>query len=130
MSRELLHISTMKSNTTLIPRREGGALGFSVFRFWCLLRFAVFPFLSIWFSVSSQTASGFWIWHPLWFSVFLFGFREFSDSLQTQTLVCVQDFLFPISYFLFPVSYFLFPVSCFLFPVSCFLFPVSYFLFP
>ena len=60
------------------------------------------------------------IWHLFWFLVFLFGFRfllgnyapqpracaetslprQFSDSLQTQTLACMQDFLFPISYFL------------------------------
>ena len=31
----------------------------SVFRFWCLLRFAVFPFFSIWFSVFGKNTSGF-----------------------------------------------------------------------
>ena len=30
-----------------------------VFRFWCSLRFADFPFLSIWFSVFTKSANGF-----------------------------------------------------------------------
>ena len=108
----------------------------SVFRFWCLLLFVVFPFLSIWFSVSGQNTSGFWdlasvavFGFSIWFPVSLWQLctstacagqdsvaklwlpREFSDSLQTQTLACVRDFLFPISYILFLVSGFLFPVS-------------------
>ena len=31
----------------------------AVFRFWCLLRFAGFPPISIWFSVSGKNTSGF-----------------------------------------------------------------------
>ena len=31
----------------------------AVFRFWCLLRFAGFPSISIWFSVSGKNTSGF-----------------------------------------------------------------------
>ena len=34
-------------------------MGFSVFRFWCLLRFPGFPSISIWFSVSGKNTSGF-----------------------------------------------------------------------
>ena len=37
-----------------------GALGFSVFRFWCSLRFADFPFFSTWFSVFAKNTNGFW----------------------------------------------------------------------
>ena len=34
-------------------------IGFSVFRFWCSLRFADFPYLSIWFSVFAKNINGF-----------------------------------------------------------------------
>ena len=49
----------------------------SVSRFRCSLRFAYFPFFSIWFSVFTKN-----IWYPMRFSVFpfdLFGFRFLSD---------------------------------------------------
>ena len=47
-------------------------LRFSVF--WCLLRFAVYAFISIRFRVSVKIQAGFRIWDPTWFSsVFLFG---------------------------------------------------------
>ena len=78
-----------------------------------------FSFFKHLFSVFGQNASGFSdLASVVVSSVFLFGFqflfgnyepqpraraktplpREFTDSLQTQTLACVQDFLFPISF--------------------------------
>ena len=43
---------------------------FSVFRFWCLLRYAVFPFKAFGFQFSAKIQAVFRIWYPMWFSVF------------------------------------------------------------
>ena len=45
----------------------------AVCRFWRLLRFAGFPFISIWFSANMLAV--FRNWQFLWLSVFPFGFR-------------------------------------------------------
>ena len=42
----------------------------SVFRFWCMLRFAVLPFLAFVFRFSAKIQAVFRIWYPIWFSVF------------------------------------------------------------
>ena len=42
----------------------------SVFRFWCMLRFAVFSFLTFGFRFSAKIQAVFRIWDAMWFSVF------------------------------------------------------------
>ena len=44
-----------RSLSVFVPKN----FGFSVFRFWCSLRFADFPYFSIWFSVFAKNFNGF-----------------------------------------------------------------------
>lgn len=81
-----------------IVQAQGGGVGIFglvifclVFRFWCLLQFAVFPFLSVWFSVYGKNTFVFPIWYPMWFSIFPSCFPFFLQLLfQLVSTACAR----------------------------------------